>query len=103
MGWRWARPRLAPARTPDPEAEVKRAALAQAARAATQGLAHLLSLDESARHLLPLVRTLWMKGRRVRVPTPGTKARHAFFCALDAGRGPRAWAGHHRHVAPPFL
>ena len=37
MGWRWARPRLAPARKLDPETEVKGAALAQAARAAAPG------------------------------------------------------------------
>ena len=67
MGWRWARPRLAPAGKPDPEAEVKRAALAQAARAAAQGLAHRLSLDESELHRLPLVRAMGMKGRRVRI------------------------------------
>ncbi len=103
MGWRWARPRLAPARKPDPAAEVKRAALAQAARAATQGLAHLLYLDESELHLLPLVRAMWMKGRRVRVPTPGTTARHAFFGALDAGSGRWLWADHERKLALHFV
>ncbi len=69
-GWRWARPRLAPARKLDPEAEGKGAALAQAARAAAQGRAHRLSLDESELHLLPLGRAMGMKGRRVRIP-PG--------------------------------
>jgi transposase len=43
MGWRWARPRLAPARQPDPEAEAKRTALAQAQEQARHGRAHLLS------------------------------------------------------------
>jgi transposase len=43
MGWRWARPRLAPARKPDPEAEAKRTALTQAQEQARHGLAHLLS------------------------------------------------------------
>ena len=42
MGWRWARPRLAPARKLDPEAERKSAALAHAARAAALGVAHRL-------------------------------------------------------------
>jgi transposase len=102
LGWRWARPRLAPARKADPEAEVKGAALAQAARAAAQGLAHLLYRDESALHLLPLVRARWMKGRRVRVPTPGTKARHAFFGALDAVSGRWLWADHDRKLALHF-
>src|SRR5215469_5143861 len=72
MGWRWARPRLAPARKPDPEAEAKRAAFAQATEQARQGLAHLLYLDESDLQLVPLIRALWMKGPRRRIPTPGT-------------------------------
>jgi transposase len=103
LGWRWARPRLAPARKPDPEAEGKGAALAQAARAAAQGLAHLLYLDESELHLLPLVRAMWMKGRRVRFPTPGTNARHAFFGALDAVSGHWLWADHDRKLAIHFV
>jgi transposase len=103
MGWRWARPRLAPARKSDPEAAAKSAALAQAARAAAQGLAHLLYLDESELHLLPLVRAMWMKGRRVRIPTPGTNARHAFFGALDAVSGRWLWADHDRKLARHFV
>src|SRR5215472_8069184 len=87
MGWRWARPRLAPARKPDPAAEAKLAALAQAAEQARQGLAHRLYLDESDRQLLPLIRALWMKGPRRRIPTPGTNRRRAFFGALDAESG----------------
>src|SRR5215472_4243511 len=46
-GWRWARPRLAPARKHDPQAEAKRAALAAAKPEAVQGRVQLLSLDES--------------------------------------------------------
>jgi transposase len=102
-GWRWARPRLAPARKRDPEAAAKVAALAQAARAAAQGRAHLLYLDESELHLLPLVRAMWMKGRRVRIPTPGTNARHAFFGALDAVSGRWLCADHDRKLAIHFV
>jgi transposase len=103
MGWRWARPRLAPARKPDPAAEGKAAALAQATGAAAQGMAHLLYLDESELHLLPLVRAMWMKGRRVRIPTPGTNARHAFFGALDAVSGRWVCADHDRKLAIHFV
>ena len=99
MGWRWARPRLAPARTPDPEAEAKWAALAQAAEQARQGVAHLLYLDESDLQLLPLIRALWMKGPRRRIPTPGTNRRRAFFGALDAGSGHGFSADHERTLA----
>jgi transposase len=105
MGWRWARPRLAPAggRHPDPAAPAKLAALAQAWIQAQQGLAHLLFLDESDLHLLPVVRAMWMKGRRVRVPTPGQNARHAFFGALEAIGGQWHWADHDRKLAIHFV
>src|SRR5260370_3700667 len=87
MGWRWARPRLAPARKPDPAAEGKAAALAQATGAAAQGMAHLLYLDESELHLLPLVRAMWMKGRRGTLPPPRHDDRPPVFRPPDAGHG----------------
>jgi transposase len=87
MGWRWARPRLAPARKADPQAAEKEAALAAAQAQVARGLGHLLYLDECELHLLPLSRAMWMKGPRVRVPTPGTNAKRAFFGALDAKSG----------------
>jgi hypothetical protein len=49
--------------------------------------ARMLGGDECARHLRPVVRAMWMKGPRVRVPTPGTNARCDFFGALDAASG----------------
>lgn len=103
MGWRWRRPRLAPARKRDSEAEAKLAALAAAQRAAALGQGHLLYLDESDLHLLPLIRSMWMKGRRVRVPTPGTNQRHAFFGALDAVSGQWWYAHHERKLAVHFV
>jgi transposase len=102
-GWRWKRPRLAPARKRDPEAETKLAALAVAQREAALGHGHLLALDESDLHLLPLIRAMWMKGRRVRVPTPGTNRRHAFFGALDAVSGKWWYANHARKLAVHFV
>ena len=103
LGWRWARPRLAPARKSDPAAAAKTARLAQAARTAAEGLGHLLYLDESELHLLPVVRAQWMKGPRVRIPTPGTNARHAFFGAVDAVSGRWWWADHERKRARHFV
>jgi transposase len=103
MGWRWARPRLAPARKPDPAAEAKLAALAQATEQARQGLAHLLYLDESDLHLLPLIRAMWMKGPRRRIPTPGTNRRRAFFGALDAESGHWFSTDHERKLAVHFV
>lgn len=105
MGWRWARPRLAPAtaRHPDPDAPAKLAAIAAAWTQARAGRGHLLFLDESDLHLLPLVRAMWMKGPRVRVPTPGQNARHAFFGALEAIGGQWHWADHERKLAVHFV
>jgi transposase len=103
LGWRWRRPRLAPARKHDPEAESKLAALAAAQREAALRHTHLLYLDESDLHLLPLIRSMWMKGRRVRVPTPGTNHRQAFFGALDAVTGQWWWADHARKLAVHFV
>jgi transposase len=105
-GWRWARPRLAPAthaparqRKTDPAAALKLALIAQAlARAAT-----VLYLDECELQLLPVVRAMWMKGPRVRVPTPGTNARRAIFGALDARTGALHHAVRPRKLAVHFV
>lgn len=45
------------------------------------------------------VRAMWMKGPRVRVPTPGKNQQHAFFGALDAVTGRWFWADHARKLA----
>lgn len=89
-GWRWARPRLAPAvhapglqRKADPEAPLKLKRLARA----LAGAAPVLFLDECELQLLPLIRPRWMKGPRLRVPTPGQNAKRAVFGALHARTG----------------
>jgi len=89
-GWRGARPRLAPAtpaprgqRKEDPAAPLQLARLAQAVASA----ATLLYLDECDLPLLPVIRACWMKGPRLRVPTPGQNAKRALFGALDARTG----------------
>jgi transposase len=102
-GWRWARPRLAPARKVDPERASKEAALLAAALAVAAGQDHLLYLDECDLHLLPTIRAMWMKGPRRRVPTPGTNAKHAFFGALEAVSGHWQCADHDRKLAVHFV
>src|SRR5262249_1334504 len=91
MGWRWARPRLAPARTLDPQAEEQLAAMQQAREAVARGRGQLWYLEETDLHLLPVIRAMWMHGPRVRVPPPGQNARHAFFGAVEAASG--QWHG----------
>lgn len=90
--WRWARPRLAPAthapsgqRQEDPAAAFKLALLAKTLVTATT--ATILYLDECELALLPVVRAMWMKGLRVRIPTPGQNQKRALFGALNARTG----------------
>jgi transposase len=105
-GWRWARPRLAPAtraparqRKTDPAAALKLGLIARALASA----ATVLYLDECELQLLPVVRAMWMKGPRVRVPTPGTNARRAIFGALDARSGALHHAVRPRKPAVHFV
>jgi transposase len=106
LGWRWARPRLAPAthaparqRKTDPAAAVKLGLIARAVASA----AAVLYLDECELQLLPVVRAMWMKGPRVRVPTPGQNARRAIFGALDARTGALHHAVRPRKLAVHFV
>jgi transposase len=105
-GWRWARPRLAPAthapagqRKADPASEWK---LAQISRALASA-ATVLYLDECELQLLPVIRSMWMKGPRVRVPTPGRNAKRAVFGALDARTGALHHALRERKRAVDFI
>jgi transposase len=89
-GWRWGRPRLAPAthapdaqRKADPAADWKLALIRQV----LAGAATVLYLDECEVQLLPLVRAMWMRGERVRIPTPGQNAKRVVFGALNAHTG----------------
>ena len=54
---------------------------------AVASAATLLYLDECDLHLLPVIRACWMKGPRLRVPTPGQNAKRALFGALNARTG----------------
>jgi transposase len=110
VGWRWARPRLAPAthappgqRKEDPATPLKLALIAQALGPAAAGAATVLYLDESELQLLPVVRAMWMKGPRVRVPTPGQNAKRAFFGALDARTGALHYAVQPKKLAVHFV
>ncbi len=89
-GWRWARPRLDVAthdprgqRQEDPATPLKLRLIERALGSA----ASVLYLDECDLHLLPVVRAMWMKGPRLRIPTPGQNAKRTIFGALDARTG----------------
>jgi transposase len=105
-GWRWARPRLAPAtyaprhqRRSDPAAAVKLARIAQALASP----ATVLYLDECELHLLPVIRACWMKGARWRVPTPGQNVKRTLFGALNARTGQLVWTPRPRKRASDFV
>ncbi|HXI15042.1 MAG TPA: IS630 family transposase [Chloroflexota bacterium] len=106
LGWRWARPRLAPAtyapagqRKVDLAAPFKVALIAKA----LASVATVLYLDECDLQLLPVVRAMWMKGKRVRIPTPGQNAKRAFFGALDARTGALYYAVQPKKLAVHFV
>jgi transposase len=89
-GWRWARPRLDVAshaprgqRKEDPATPLKLRLIERALASA----AVVLYLDECDLQLLPVIRAMWMKGPRVRIPTPGQNAKRTIFGALDARTG----------------
>jgi transposase len=110
LGWRWARPRLAPAthaprgqRKEDPAAPLKLALIATALVRAATAAATVLYLDECALALLPVVRAMWMKGPRVRIPTPGTNAKRTFFGALNARTGAFHYAVRPKKLAVHFV
>ena len=105
-GWRWARPRLAPAtyaptgqRKSDLAAPFKLALIAKALASA----ATVLYLDECDLALLPVVRAMWMKGPRVRIPTPGQNAKRAFFGALNARTGALHYVVQPKKLAVHFV
>ena len=50
-----------------------------------------------------MLRSCWQHGPRLRVPTPGTNAKRAFFGALDAASGAFHTADHARKLAVHFV
>jgi transposase len=84
-GFRWKRPKLAPARRPDPQAAAKQARLAQVL---ADPEAILLAEDECDLHLLAVLRAMWQRVKeQVRIVTPGQNAKRGVFGALNLRTG----------------
>lgn len=105
-GWRWGRPRLAPAthapgrqKKVDPVAATKLKLIERALASA----ATVLYLDECELQLLPIIRACWLKGPRPRVPTPGQNVKRTIFGALDARTGGLEYAIRERKRAVDFV
>jgi putative transposase len=85
IGMSWHRPKLCPARRPDPERAAKEIKLAAAL---ADPDATVVAVDECDCHLLALVRAMWQRiGEQLRLPTPGQNRRRSIFGALNLRTG----------------
>ena len=81
----WHRPKLSPAKRPDPLAEERRRGLDAAL---TDQTATVLALDESDFCLLATLRSMWQRiAEQVRLPTPGKNAKIGIFGAINLRTG----------------
>jgi transposase len=84
-GFHWTRPKLAPARRCDPQAEAKQKRLKQILAIPK---AILIAEDECDLHLLAVVRAMWQRiGTQTRIPTPGQNAKRGVFGFLNLRTG----------------
>ena len=84
-GFRWKRPKFAPARRPDPLAEAKQARIAEVL---AEAKATVVAADECDLHLLAVLRAMWQRvGQQLRIPTPGQNAKRGVFGALNLRTG----------------
>jgi len=81
----WTRPKLAPARRPDPYAAEKQAKLAEIL---SDSAGTIIAEDEADVHLLAVVRAMWQRvGEQKRIPTPGQNAKRGVFGGLNLRTG----------------
>lgn len=84
-GFCWTRPKWAMPRKHDPDADEKRAKLAQAL---ANSQATVLAEDECDMHLLAVLRAMWQRvGQQRRIPTPGKNRKRGVFGALNLRTG----------------
>jgi len=84
-GFRWKRPKLAPARRADPQAEAKQARIDQVL---ADPEAILIAEDECDVHLLAVLRAMWQRVKeQLRIVTPGQNAKRGVFGALNLRTG----------------
>jgi len=85
VGFRWKRPKLAPARRRDPQAAEKEAHLAEVL---ADSNATLIAEDECEVQLLAVLRAMWQRvGEQVHIPTPGQNAKRGVFGGLNLRTG----------------
>lgn len=83
----WHRPKLTPAKKPDPKRAAKQARLeAVLASPAVDGV--IIAADECDVHLLAVLRAMWQRiGKQARLPTPGMNHRRSIFGGLNIRTG----------------
>jgi putative transposase len=83
--FRWKRPKLAPARRRDPQADSKRERIAQIL---AESEAIVVAEDECDMHLLAVLRAMWQRiGEQIRIPTPGQNAKRGVFGGVNLRNG----------------
>lgn len=83
----WHRPKLTPARKPDPLHTAKQARLAEVL-ACPPAEATIIAADECEVHLLAVLRAMWQRiGEQLRLPTPGQNRRRSVFGGLNVRTG----------------
>lgn len=84
-GFHWTRPKLVLPKRRDPQADEKRARLAEAL---ADPNATVLAQDECDMHLLPVLRAMWQRiGQQRRILTPGKNFKRGVFGALNLRTG----------------
>lgn len=82
----WHRPKLTPARKPDPQRAAREACLAEVL--ASSADATLIAADECEVHLLAVLRAMGQRiGQQLRLPTPGHNQRRSVFGGLNVRTG----------------
>jgi putative transposase len=87
MRFSWHRPKLSPAKKPDPARAEKQARLdAVLSSPATDCV--IIAADECDVHMLAVLRAMWQRiGEQVRLPTPGINQRRSVFGGLNVRSG----------------
>jgi transposase len=82
----WHRPKLTPARKPDPQRAARQARLAEVLACPPE--ATIVAADECDVHLLAVLRAMWQRiGEQLRLPTPGQNRRRSVFGGLNVRTG----------------
>lgn len=85
IGFSWHRPKLTPARKPDPHRAARQARLAEILACPD---ATVIAADECDVHLLAVLRAMWQRiGEQLRLPTPGQNRRRSVFGGLNIRTG----------------